>query len=551
MWNRNVALSCVILSVAVVFFHCTDQGPVAGTITQSGNGVVSGVVVDSGVPVSGVRVLLIPAEYDPGSDIPLPDSLVDTTNSTGEYRISASEKTRYNVEVAGVSGKMALLYDVGVMINDTQHLASLNITVPGCVLVNVYDTVSLNSAHVYIPGTTIFSPFEGTSAVLTNVPSGVVPLVRFRSFAGNVNRALSSNITVLSNDTTNVVDYALWRYSRRIYLNTTVSGAAISGDVTNFPVLVRLTSANFDFSQAKSAGEDAGFSKGSDVPLAFEITQWDSAGGTAEIWVKMDTVYGNDSSHYITMYWGNQNAISVSSPETVFDTANGFLGVWHLGESGGSKIADATFHHYNGTASETAPSSIDGVMGKGYHFNGSDNGIVMPGAGNSPLNFSRAGPYTFSAWVMVDTVYGDDSFIAGKGHDQYSLRVKGSLSIPSNMLAIHEYDDTRVATDMRCLPVVMEQWKYMTALRNGEKFYLYVDGVCVDSTGILIDGKKTVLNSTSFSIGRCAEPFNGDNYLPFRGAIDEVRISGVARSADWIKLCYMNQKVQDRLLLYK
>jgi hypothetical protein len=151
---------------------------------------------------------------------------------------------------------------------------------------------------------------------------------------------------------------------------------------------------------------------------------------------------------------------------------------------------------------------------------------------------------------MVDTVYGDDSFIAGKGHDQYSLRVKGSLSIPSNVLAIHEYNDTRVTTDMRCLPVVMAKWKYITGMRNGEKMYFFVDGICVDSTGVVYDGKKAVQNSTSFSIGRCAAPFNGNNYLPFKGSIDEVRISGVARSADWIKLCYMNQMAHDKLLKY-
>jgi hypothetical protein len=37
----------------------------------------------------------------------------------------------------------------------------------------------------------------------------------------------------------------------------------------------------------------------------------------------------------------------------------------------------------------------------------------------------------------------------------------------------------------------------------------------------------------------------------FRGSIDEVRISSKARSNDWIRLCYMNQKAEDRLIQFK
>lgn len=555
MRNKKVLLMIAILAAVVVLFNCTDP-PVAGTITQSGNGVVSGMVVDSGVPVSGARVMVIPVDYDPGSDIPLPDSLIDTTNTAGRFNVTASVKTRYNVEVVHSSGKMAIHFGVDIAEDDTQHVSDLATTLPGNISVTLYDTGTMSSAHVYIPGTTVCSQLTGNTALLTNVPSGVVPQVRFRSFVTNTGRVVSNEVTVYSKETTVIDDHYLWNFSRKIYFNTTATGAGVSGDITDFPVLVRLTSENFDFSQTSGGGSDVRFSKGNNCPLPFEIAQWDSAGKTAEIWVKIDTIYGNDSSHYMMMYWGNHNATTVSSPEMVFDTGNGYLGVWHLGESGITKIADATSYHYDGAPSVTAPSVTapsvtDGVIGKAFRFNGTDNGIVMQNTGTSPLNFSRNATYTFSSWVMVDSVYNEDSFIAGKGHDQYSLRVKGSLSTPSNMLAIHEYDDIRVTTDMRCLPVVMAQWKYIAGIRNGEKLYFFVDGVCVDSTGVAYDGKKTLQSSTSFSIGRCAAPYNGENYLPFKGSIDEVSISGVARSADWVKLCYMNQMVQDRLLLIK
>jgi hypothetical protein len=37
----------------------------------------------------------------------------------------------------------------------------------------------------------------------------------------------------------------------------------------------------------------------------------------------------------------------------------------------------------------------------------------------------------------------------------------------------------------------------------------------------------------------------------FGGKIDEVRVSSTALSADWIKLCYMNQKESDMLVRFK
>jgi hypothetical protein len=37
----------------------------------------------------------------------------------------------------------------------------------------------------------------------------------------------------------------------------------------------------------------------------------------------------------------------------------------------------------------------------------------------------------------------------------------------------------------------------------------------------------------------------------FKGMLDEVRISSGACSADWIRLCYMNQKSDDALVVFK
>jgi biopolymer transport protein ExbB len=127
-------------------------------------------------------------------------------------------------------------------------------------------------------------------------------------------------------------DLNAWKYQQLLYLDTkSDSGAHVSSNVDSFPVLVRLTAGNFTFSQARNRGNDIRFTDGGKIPLSYEIEQWDSTNSAAAIWVSVPVVKGNDSTA-IRMYWGNNGAVTQSNGAAVFDTANAFLGVWHLGE---------------------------------------------------------------------------------------------------------------------------------------------------------------------------------------------------------------------------
>jgi hypothetical protein len=64
--------------------------------------------------------------------------------------------------------------------------------------------------------------------------------------------------------------------------------------------------------------------------------------------------------------------------------------------------------------------------------------------------------------------------------------------------------------------------------------------------------------SNDLYIGRFAEevtlPPMGPKvvgYNHFKGSIDEVRIISRSQSADWIRLCYMNQRPDDQLVQFK
>ena len=537
--NTKTALIITIVAAAAIFvLRCADLGPLAGTVTQSGNGYVCGVVIDSGALVPGARVLLIPAQFDPNSDAPLPDSFISTTDESGAFRIIAPLSQGYNVQVDHSSGKNALRCGIGFATGDTQTTGLLTLARPGSIKVIEPDTNNPGAAYVYIPGTTFFALVRSGTALLGDIPAGVIPELAFNpDIDGAEVYTISKNNTVVSGDTTLIFDYALWKDTLRLYLNTTASGAGVAGDVTNFPALVRLTSKNFDFSRALPGGNDVRFAKPDGAPLAFEIERWDAAAQTAEIWVRIDTVYGNDSTQSITMYWGNPDAFGTSNSTAVFDTAVGFAGVWHMGENGDS-VSDATADAFHGANSGSAMAA--GIIGNSRKF-ADGNYLKISGLLNSPSNV------TLSAWVQSEKSTGGQDVISIGDAVMIRLDYLGGKGVSG---WYHNspitYDDSKYAIDSSGRYLANTGWHFLAFTISAETHVqtLYIDGekcaVSNDLNPIYYAGLGV---DTYIGIHG-----NGKTSYNFAGQIDEVRVSSIAESPDWVRLCYMNQKAQDALV---
>ncbi|MBD3345714.1 MAG: DUF2341 domain-containing protein [Chitinivibrionales bacterium] len=319
-----------------------------------------------------------------------------------------------------------------------------------------------------------------------------------------------------------------WSAQAKIYLNTSSSGANVANPVYNFPVLIRLDSSNFNFSAAKSQGEDIRFTKSdSTKPLYYEIEEWDQTGKRAVLWVKVDTIRGGNSSQYIRMYWGNPNASSESNGASVFDSSNGFAGVWHLNESGALTKNDATGNGNNGKPENyNGNESIRGVI------NGADslgNGEYISIEQSSSLALS--GQLTISAWVKRSAVPG---VIFAKGLD-YKLY---HTSNPTSDALVTLFINTSSGEKYLNLTSPIDTtggWSYVTATVGPSERTIYYNGASAND----IDGSVTIpTTSTNAFIG--AWNYNGMNEF-LEGPVDEVRVSSVARSDDWIMLCYKNQ----------
>jgi autotransporter-associated beta strand protein len=337
-------------------------------------------------------------------------------------------------------------------------------------------------------------------------------------------------------------DYTQWHYSKKVYINTKEGGANISTDQSNFPLLVRLTSANFNFTQAQSSGQDVRFSKSDGTHFNYQIERWDNTNLVAEVWVNVDVIKGYNDAQYIWMYWGKSNAADSSRGTAVFDTANGFAGVWHLGESSGNAI-DATINGIKDTAKGTVKYQQTGGVGYSDSLTGSSSYLVAGNAYNTLLNMSARDKVTVSAWVRRDGAASGNSGnvegIAGKYKWTSNLReyCLGNNATTGFAFWVSSNGTAETPVSSATVPT-LGTWYYVTGVMDATNMTIFVNGVQKAQTGYTT---ISTTNTSPFRIGLMDDD-GSNNKQYFNGEIDEVIVADTNRSADWIKLCYETQK---------
>lgn len=526
----------------LIFFVCSCTTGLApgGSGTETTTGVTGLIVNVQGSPMSNVQVQLLPSQYDPVRDSGH-KLITRTTDSHGRYLFTGIDSGNYYLQAVHMSSHTMARIGAVTVAGDTEVAVTGTLEQPGTVIVDVPEgTEAVTSRYVYIPGTSNYSMVQnGHNFVsLDSVPAGRIPEITLGTSGEKSGAAIRYDVEVASGDT-ELVQNPSWAFSRKIHLNTSSTGANVSGTVTNFPLLVRLNKDRFNFSEARSDGLDVRFSKENGKFLTSEVERWDSVVQQAEVWVKVDTIYADDSSHYITMYWGNASVEKSSNDSAVFDTSAGFSGVWHMNESPQGEfvsIADYTIHKYDAVpyGGFTADNSVSGVIGNALHFDGMDDYL---NAGNVSLT----GNYTIGLWVKVDTlglysrfIYKDSSYTLWYDKDSVSVRME-NMNTSLKWRGLLQNGGTRV-------PVTNNNWYYITATWDGSVIRLYSNGL--EMTNVTLVNTATNINIKDLWFGRSRNDF-------FKGSMDEIRIENVVRSPDWIRLCYNNQRIDDKLVQFK
>ena len=313
--------------------------------------------------------------------------------------------------------------------------------------------------------------------------------------------------------------YEGWKHTGALFLNTTPDGANLPANavVEGFPLLVRLHREFFNFSGAGPNGEDIRFSA-EGKPAAYQIEHWDTAKGEASVWVRVPKISGN-ARQELRVYWGKADAAGESNGKAVFNESNGFLTVLHMGDAVQDETGSVVVEDEGTTATA-------GMIGTARHF-GERQGIFC---GEQNQNFPvGAGPHSTEAWVRAEKVNGR---VMAWGNEHAQGKVVMHFMSPPRVKMECYFSGADVSSEGR-LP--MNEWVHLFHTYENGDSRIYVNGV-------LSNASKTP--NAPLAIKSPARLYVGGWYrnYDFRGDVDEVRISKVTRSADWVKLQYENQK---------
>lgn len=322
-----------------------------------------------------------------------------------------------------------------------------------------------------------------------------------------------------------VAQYPGWKHSGSVYVLTTPDGANLpaSAVVEDFPLLVRLHKDFFDFGQSQANGDDIRFATADGKPLAYQIDEWDAKGGTAGVWVRVPKITGN-ARQELKLYWGKADAKGESDGKAVFGQANGFLSVWHM-----NGPADEV-----GTveSKDTGTTATAGVVGSARHFPGR-KGLS---GGDKIVGYPvGAASHTTEVWFRADKPNGT---VVGWGNEHGQGKVVMQYRSPPHV-RMDCYFSAADITGKR--PVPLGEWAHVVHTYEKGETRLYVNGV-LDGVTKTTGGPLAVKSPARLFIGGWYDTYN------FVGDIDEVRVSGVVRSPDWVRLQYENQKPNQTLV---
>jgi hypothetical protein len=428
----------------------------------------------------------------------------------------------------------------------------------------VVGTYDGSNVRLYVDGAADGTPAAVASPITTNntdlyigenssaVWNGDISEVRI----GNTAAALSSDFIKLSYETQKTTSIFLTSYttasfqsSKVFKLNTTASGANIAADVTDFPLLIRLSgvSALGVNNTGTTVPTDIRFLDDDGVTwLDYQIERWDRTGGidSAYIWVRVPTIEGNYAGHSITMYYKQAASVSGTIADgqcasCVFNTSNGFAGVWHLGETANSSAdgyqdATANAAHAQG-ANFSSGNEASSIVGLGQTFAyASSRKITVKAAAESYFDITSA--LTLSAWINVTSWNVAWQAILTKGDVAWRIarnNTNGTLHFAGTGLTTNT-----TISGSTTLTTGGTAWYYVTGVYDGSKLRLYLNGSS-DATAVTATGS---ISSTNDNVAIGENTGSGATGRYFNGKIDEARVENVARDSNWIKLCYQNQR---------
>jgi len=325
-----------------------------------------------------------------------------------------------------------------------------------------------------------------------------------------------------------------WDVRKKISLNTTQ--IETKETLSQVPVLVRLHTGNFDFSNAKDDGGDIRFVAEDDKTLLkYHIEKFDPINEMGLIWVQVPKLTAGKTDT-IWMYSGNQKAVAADDAKATFDANQ--TAVYHFGEKNGAP-KDQTGNNNNATQF-TGKLGDGSLIGRGATFDG--NGFMTIPA-SPTLKVAVAQGLTVSAWIKVAAPQGNAIRNAIPNDAILFQQQDGGKSIQLGLSAGKLYALAGASETPKTADVAPGAWHHVALTAGpvaagpvtpGTVMALYLDGKEVAQVPLALTDMQGEI-----TVGK-----------GYSGEMDELELAGAVRSADWIKAAAEGQGPDALLLSY-
>ncbi len=534
---RRTVLSVPLLLVVVCSFGDRIAGSKGGSETT--NGITACILRKDGKPAVGSLVRLRKRDYvsDMSDNTVFSSGGIDAvTDRQGRFFICGVEQGDYCIEVNdtgkadGYGGAVLLKCSVGA--SDTIDFGTDSLRSYASVkgFIDTEDT-GPEVCMVQVRGLERLARVDKNGIFTFNdLPPCTLDICIVKATGASTQPLREIiNVKATSDDTATVVVEGQAAFSGYIYLDL----PSLSSTVTGFPIPIRLDKSNFDFSRTTADAGDIGFTKADGSRLPYEIELWDREAGKAALWVRLDTIDHNHNKEFIIMNWGGADPTYRTDGSAVFDSAEGFAGVWHFSEDPtAGVIGNSTGKGYDGTpnGSMNGKNSVAGIIGNALFFDGKDDYVAA-----GILNLK--GAYTLSLWINASDLGSARRFIWKEysytlWYDAIAGGIRVEHFVFQDSVAVWRgvYQDN---SRSRLIPLDVDKWYYIAAAFDGDRIRCYINGEMADSTNSI--GLPPVWSDQVLSLGGRKEEY-------VKGIMDEVRIENKARSDDWIRLCFVTQR---------
>jgi biopolymer transport protein ExbB len=310
-----------------------------------------------------------------------------------------------------------------------------------------------------------------------------------------------------------------WTIRKKIDIDTTGKGVAISEPIGTTAVLVRLHEGVFSFMSSKEDGSDLRFvADDHKTELKHHVEKWDSLLNEAYVWVQVPELKPATATS-IWLYYGNTTeAVTVDPAKETYDD-NTVL-VYHFGDA--SKAG--TDSSPTGANAEGAPAPAAGsLIGNGLRVFG-QSAIKAPAP---PLaEWAPGAPLTVSVWVKPSALQANEVILSRR--DGANVFILG-LNAGVPFVEVNQQRSSPGA------PIVAGGWHHIAAVADAGTITVYLDGKSYGAVAAAMPSLKTPVE-----IDKDTSPAAG-SFAGYTGELDEFQIAKTARPAGFIHFAAVNQ----------